>query len=54
MPEPCHYCGKPVRTSKDNHRTTTIKVNGEWTTLTWHTKCDPFKVSVVVTRKAGL
>jgi hypothetical protein len=51
MPEPCHYCHQPVRTSKDNHRTMNIKINGKWEHLIWHTHCDPFAVRTIVTRK---
>ena len=54
MPVPCHYCGEPIRLSgpnKDNHRTMNLKQNGYWVKLIWHTHCDPFTVSTIVTRK---
>jgi hypothetical protein len=51
MPEPCHYCGQPVRISKDNHRTQHVDENGTWTYRIWHQTCDPFIVRVVVERK---
>ena len=31
--------------------TRALEKNGRWTTLIWHTKCDPFTVHTTVTRK---
>jgi hypothetical protein len=47
----CSFCSKRIFTSKENYRTTNVKVNGVWTQLCHHTDCDPFTVKTTVTRK---
>jgi len=51
MPEACTYCSKPVFLSKDSYRTQHVQKNGEWVRLIYHVKCDPFRVSVKVTKR---
>ena len=51
MPEPCHYCTKPVLFSKHAYDARYIRVNGQWVRLIWHRACDPYNVQTTVTRK---
>lgn len=47
----CVFCGEPILVSKHDYRTQHMKKNGRWEELVWHTKCDPFKVTMSVARK---
>ncbi len=45
----CQFCGERVFVSRQDYRTKHFQKNGVWTSITYHTACDPFIVKTTVT-----